>query len=72
LGDPVKGRANIRDYYAWIGAETAELVAGLVCGSADEVKAVIDSFAGIGADEIVFAPVTDDADEIKRLAEIDF
>jgi alkanesulfonate monooxygenase SsuD/methylene tetrahydromethanopterin reductase-like flavin-dependent oxidoreductase (luciferase family) len=72
FGDPDKGRANIRDYYAWMGAETADFVAGLVCGSADEVKAVIDSFAGIGADEIVFTPATDDADDVKRLAEVVF
>lgn len=72
LGDPDKGRANIRDYYAWMGAETADLVAGLVCGSADDVKAVIDSFVGIGADEIIFNPSTDDADDVKRLAEIVF
>ena len=39
------------------------MVAGLICGSADEVTAVIDSFADIGAD---------DADDVKRLAEIVF
>jgi len=48
------------------------MVAGLVCGSADEVTAVIDSFADIGADEIMFRPATDDADDVKRLAEIVF
>ncbi|HEX7827513.1 MAG TPA: LLM class flavin-dependent oxidoreductase [Mycobacterium sp.] len=72
LGDPDKGRANIRDYYAWMGAETADFVAGLVCVSADDVKAAIDSFAGIGADEVIFNPSTDDADDVKRLAEIVF
>jgi alkanesulfonate monooxygenase SsuD/methylene tetrahydromethanopterin reductase-like flavin-dependent oxidoreductase (luciferase family) len=72
LGDPDKGRANIRDYYAWTGADAADLVAGFVCGSAEDIKVAIDSFAGIGADEIVFTPATDDADDIKRLAEIVF
>jgi alkanesulfonate monooxygenase SsuD/methylene tetrahydromethanopterin reductase-like flavin-dependent oxidoreductase (luciferase family) len=72
LGDPDKGRANIGDYYDWMGAETAGMVARLVCGTADEVKAVIDSFTGIGADEIIFTPATDDADDVKRLAEIVF
>jgi hypothetical protein len=72
LGDPERGRANVRDYYAWMGEETANMVAGLVCGSADDVNAVVDSFARIGADDIIFTPATDDPDDVKRLAEIVF
>jgi hypothetical protein len=41
-----------------------------VCGSADEIKALVDSFAAIGVDEIVFKPATDNVDEVSRLAEI--
>jgi hypothetical protein len=43
-----------------------------VCGSVDDVKAAVESFAGIGADEIVLTLATDDADEVKRLAAIVF
>jgi hypothetical protein len=43
LGDPDTGRANIGDYYAWTGAEAADMVAGVVCGSADAIKAAVDS-----------------------------
>jgi fructose transport system ATP-binding protein len=40
---------------AFVGRETEDMVAGLVCGSGDEVTAVIDAFADIGADENVHA-----------------
>jgi hypothetical protein len=40
-----------------------------VCGSAQQVKAFVDSFAAIGVDEIIFNPATDDV-EVNRLAEV--
>jgi alkanesulfonate monooxygenase SsuD/methylene tetrahydromethanopterin reductase-like flavin-dependent oxidoreductase (luciferase family) len=70
LGDPDRGRANIGDYYAWMGEETAAMAAGAVCGSVEEVRAFVDSFAAIGVDEIIFNPATDDVDEVSRLADI--
>jgi hypothetical protein len=48
------------------------MAAGAVCGSADEVKAFVDSFTAIGVDEIIFTPATDEVDEVSRLAEIVF
>jgi hypothetical protein len=70
LGEPDQGRANIRHYYAWMGEETASMAEGAVCGSAEGVKAFVDSFPAIGVDEIIFNPATDDVDEVNRLAEI--
>ncbi len=72
LGDPDEVRANIRHYYAWTGEETADMAARAVCGSVEEVKAFVDSFAAIGVDEIIFNPATDAVDEVGRLAAIVF
>jgi hypothetical protein len=55
-----------------MGEQTADMAAGAVCGSAEEIKVFIDAFGAIGVDEIMFNPVTDDVDEVARLAEIVF
>jgi hypothetical protein len=55
-----------------MGEETAGMAAGAVCGSAEEVRAFVDSFAALDVDEIVFNPATDDIDEVSRLADIVF
>ena len=72
LGDTDRGRANIGHYYAWMSEETAAMAAGAVCGSADEIRAFVDSFAALDLDEIVFNPATDDIDDVNHLADIVF
>ena len=69
LGDPDKGRVNLRDYYA-VAGDYAEQVAAGMNDSADAVRAAIASFAEIGTDEFILVPATDDLDDIERLAEI--
>ena len=69
LGDPDKGRVNLRDYYA-VAGDYAEQVAAGMNDSADTVRAAIASFADIGTDEFILVPATDDLDDIERLAEI--
>ena len=69
LGDPDKGRVNLRDYYA-VAGDYAEQVAAGMSDSADTVRAAIASFAEIGTDEFILVPATDDLDDIERLAEI--
>lgn len=70
LGDPDRGRANIADYYAWLGSDTAGMVAGAVCTSKAELQDFIASFEELGTDEMIFNPATDDPDDIQRLAEL--
>jgi len=70
LGDPDKGRANVWDYYSVSGKEFADLTAGTLAGSADDVREVVQSFAALGADELILNPTTDDPDEIERVAEV--
>jgi hypothetical protein len=48
------------------------MAAAAVCWSVEEVEALVDLFAAIGVDEIVFNPATDDVDEVGRLAKIVF
>jgi hypothetical protein len=48
------------------------MAAGAVCGSVDEIRAFVDSFAALDVDEIVFNPATDDIDDVNHLADIVF
>jgi hypothetical protein len=66
------GSGQHRSLLRWMGEQTADMAAGAVCGSAEEIKVFIDAFGAIGVDEIMFNPVTDDVDEVARLAEIVF
>ncbi|MBT0771485.1 LLM class flavin-dependent oxidoreductase [Kineosporia sp. J2-2] len=70
LGDGDAGRANVHDYYSAHGSELADFISGTVSTDAAAVRTVVDQFAGIGADELILNPATDDPDDISRLAEI--
>ena len=59
---------QLRAYYAFI-AERAEWVAKSAARSADEVRARIDAFREIGADELVFTPSVPDVDQVDLLAD---
>ncbi len=69
LGDIDKGIAHVHDYYR-VNGDLAHQIAARVCGSADAVRTTLDSFAQIGADDLIFLPGTDNPDDIERLAEI--
>jgi alkanesulfonate monooxygenase SsuD/methylene tetrahydromethanopterin reductase-like flavin-dependent oxidoreductase (luciferase family) len=70
LGDPEAGKANIYDYYIGAGEEFATMIAGAVCTTPAELKAVLSAYGDLGADEIMFNSATDDPDEIARLADV--
>jgi alkanesulfonate monooxygenase SsuD/methylene tetrahydromethanopterin reductase-like flavin-dependent oxidoreductase (luciferase family) len=55
-------------YYAFI-AERAEWVAKSAARSADEVRARIDAFRDLGADELIFSPSVPDVDQVDLLAD---
>jgi alkanesulfonate monooxygenase SsuD/methylene tetrahydromethanopterin reductase-like flavin-dependent oxidoreductase (luciferase family) len=71
LGDTERGRANVHDYYS-VAGEFADLVAANVAGTPEAVKAMVASFEEIGADELILNPVTDDVDDVSRLADVVF
>jgi len=59
---------QLRAYYAFI-AERAEWVAKSAARSADEVRARVDAFRDLGADELIFTPSVPDVDQVDLLAD---
>jgi alkanesulfonate monooxygenase SsuD/methylene tetrahydromethanopterin reductase-like flavin-dependent oxidoreductase (luciferase family) len=67
-GHEAESIRQLREYYAFI-AERAEWVAKSAARSADEVRARIDAFREIGADELIFTPSVPDSDQVDLLAD---
>ena len=59
---------NIYDYYRAAGDEIASLITSSVHLGASGVKAAVESFATIGADELILNPAIADLTEIDKLA----
>ncbi len=70
ITDPEKGRANAYDYYSVAGDDFAKSVAGNVATTDSELRELVKSFEEIGADELIIHPVTDELDDVARLAEV--
>lgn len=70
FGNVEAGRASVRDYYSSAGADLADFLASGVSGGAEAVRATVQAFAEIGADELVFNPTSDDINKVARLAEV--
>jgi alkanesulfonate monooxygenase SsuD/methylene tetrahydromethanopterin reductase-like flavin-dependent oxidoreductase (luciferase family) len=71
LGDPDQGPANVHDYYSFMG-DTADMIAGTVRTTHEEVRQAVKDFGDMGADELVFNPATANLDDVATLAEIVF
>lgn len=69
LGDPDRGRANVRDYYTGAGDFT-DVITNAVCVDAAAVRERVRAYADLGVDELVLNAGTDDLEEIKRLADV--
>jgi alkanesulfonate monooxygenase SsuD/methylene tetrahydromethanopterin reductase-like flavin-dependent oxidoreductase (luciferase family) len=72
INDGAKGRANVHDYYSFLGDETAGFITSAVAVGPDGIKAAVKAFEEIGADDLLLNPTVDDLDEIGRLAELVF
>jgi alkanesulfonate monooxygenase SsuD/methylene tetrahydromethanopterin reductase-like flavin-dependent oxidoreductase (luciferase family) len=70
LGSEEQGRANVKDYYSFLGEEAADQFAAGMSGSAKAVHDAVHSCADLGADEFILIGATDDVDEVSRVAEI--
>jgi alkanesulfonate monooxygenase SsuD/methylene tetrahydromethanopterin reductase-like flavin-dependent oxidoreductase (luciferase family) len=68
LGDPERGRAYLRDYYAFTGP-FAETIAAANLTSARAVKDFVRGYEAEGCDELVLFPTVSEIDELDRLAE---
>jgi len=71
LGDRAEenARANLGDYYLWLGEDTAEQIAASAAKDADTVNAYIRAYAEAGADELILFPSSSDPEQVDLLAE---
>jgi alkanesulfonate monooxygenase SsuD/methylene tetrahydromethanopterin reductase-like flavin-dependent oxidoreductase (luciferase family) len=71
LGDDPEGDANryLTDYYAFLGEETANYIAGSAAKDAATVKGYIAAFEGAGCDELILFPCSGDPAQVDLLAD---
>ena len=71
LGDDGESNANeyLTDYYAFLGDETANAIAGSAATDADTVKGYVSAFEGVGCDELFLMPTSSDAKQVELLAQ---
>jgi alkanesulfonate monooxygenase SsuD/methylene tetrahydromethanopterin reductase-like flavin-dependent oxidoreductase (luciferase family) len=69
LGDPERGAAYLRDYYAFTGGFAERIAAGNLT-NAREIKDFLRGYEAAGCDELVLLPTVADIDEVDRLAEV--
>jgi alkanesulfonate monooxygenase SsuD/methylene tetrahydromethanopterin reductase-like flavin-dependent oxidoreductase (luciferase family) len=69
LGDPDRGSAYLRDYYAFTGP-FAETVAAANLTSARAIRDLVRGYQAEGCDELVLLPTVSDPVEVARLAEV--
>ncbi|MFJ6064709.1 LLM class flavin-dependent oxidoreductase [Streptomyces tendae] len=62
-----RARENLRDYYAFTGR--AEYMTKGLLTTAREIRAAVDAFRDIGADEVVLYCWSSDVDQVDRLAD---
>ncbi|MGY1709213.1 LLM class flavin-dependent oxidoreductase [Geodermatophilus sp. SYSU D00758] len=71
LGDTEeRSRGYLLDYYAAMGDETAQYIAGSAHRSPEAIREVIAGFEAIGVDELVLDPTVPDPDQVELLAEV--
>lgn len=71
LGDDPEGDANayLKDYYAWLGEETANHIAGSAAKDAETVKQYLAAFEEAGCDELILFPSASDPAQVDLLAD---
>lgn len=69
LGDPARGTAYLRDYYAFTGP-FAETIAAANLTTGRAVKDLVRGYRAEGCDELVLLPTVSDPTEVDRLAEV--
>jgi alkanesulfonate monooxygenase SsuD/methylene tetrahydromethanopterin reductase-like flavin-dependent oxidoreductase (luciferase family) len=71
LGDRAEemARAYLTDYYAWLGAEIAELLVASAAKDADAVRHEVSAYEAVGCDELILFPSSGDPDQVDLLAD---
>jgi alkanesulfonate monooxygenase SsuD/methylene tetrahydromethanopterin reductase-like flavin-dependent oxidoreductase (luciferase family) len=62
-------RRSLLSYYAWLGDEAAEGIAGSAAKDADTVKGYISNYEQGGCDELILFPCASDPEQVTLLAE---
>jgi len=61
--------ANLKHYYAWLGEDVAEMIAGAAAKDAETVKQYLAAYEDAGCDELVFCPSSSDPQQVDLLAD---
>ncbi|MDX6624730.1 MAG: hypothetical protein QOE75_2662 [Solirubrobacterales bacterium] len=71
LGPDAEANASsyLTDYYAWLGEETANHIAGSAAKDAETVKGYLAAFEGVGCDELILFPSSGDPEQVDLLAD---
>jgi alkanesulfonate monooxygenase SsuD/methylene tetrahydromethanopterin reductase-like flavin-dependent oxidoreductase (luciferase family) len=60
---------DLKDYYAWLGDETAQAIVDSAAKDADTVKQYIAGFEAAGCDELILFPAASDPEQVSLLAD---
>lgn len=71
LGDNAEAdaRANLGDYYAWLGEEVAGYIVGSAAKDAETVRQYVAAFTEAGCGELIFCPSSSDPAQVDLLAD---
>lgn len=71
LGEDGESSADsyLHDYYAWLGKETSDAIAGSAATDAETVKGYTAAFEEAGCGELFFMPCSSDPKQVELLAE---
>lgn len=60
--------ANLKHYYAWLGEDAADYIAGSAAKDTETVRQYVAAFADADCDELIF-PSASDPDQVDLLAD---
>jgi alkanesulfonate monooxygenase SsuD/methylene tetrahydromethanopterin reductase-like flavin-dependent oxidoreductase (luciferase family) len=71
LGDRAEedARAYLTHYYAWLGEEVADMIAGAAAKDAETVQQYLQAFEAAGCDELIIFPSSNDPAQVDLLAD---
>ncbi len=71
LGDGAEAAAKdyLGHYYAWLGEETAAMIAGSAATTAESAAGTVAAYEAVGCDELIIFPSSADAGQVDLLAD---
>jgi alkanesulfonate monooxygenase SsuD/methylene tetrahydromethanopterin reductase-like flavin-dependent oxidoreductase (luciferase family) len=62
-------RANLADYYSWLGDQVAEFIVSAAAKDPDSVRQGVAAYEAAGCDELILFPSSSDPDQVDLLAD---